>query len=172
MDYFETIQGRHSVRAFVTKQVEEEKFRQIAEAVRSAPSAGNCQAYEVYVVRGEAGRRELVGAAWGQEFLAQAPVALVFCADTQRPAERYGSRGAELYCIQDATIACTFAMLAASALQLATVWVGAFDPNAVRKIVRAPAHMLPVAILPIGYAAETPQPTSRRPLSSVIREVA
>jgi nitroreductase len=36
-----------------------------------------------------------------------------------------------LYCIQDATIACTYAMLAATALGLSTVWVGAFDEKIV-----------------------------------------
>jgi site-specific recombinase XerC len=44
-----------------------------------------------------------------------------------RSAAKYRERGARLYAIQDATIACAFAMLAATALGLGTVWVGAFD---------------------------------------------
>jgi nitroreductase len=171
MEFFEAIEKRHSVRAYLNKQADEEDIRRILEAVRTAPTAGNYQAFEVYVVRPREARRELAGAAGGQEFLVQAPIVLVFCADTKRLVEKYGRRGAEFYCIQDATIACTFAMLSATALQLSTVWVGAFDPDAVRRIIRAPAHMLPVALLPVGHPAEIPQPTSRRPLSSIVREV-
>lgn len=169
MEYFDTVKNRHSVRAFLQKPVEQEKIEQVLQAVQAAPSAGNLQAYQVFVVKNGACRRELVSAAGGQDFLAGAPVVLVFCADTLRPVDRYGKRGAELYSVQDATIACSFAMLAATALELGSVWVGAFDPTAVRRVVGAAEHLLPVAILPVGYPGETPEPTSRRPIAELVR---
>ncbi len=63
--------------------------------------------------------------------------------------------------MQDATIAATYAMLAVTDLGLATVWVGAFDPVRVTTATGAPPDWVPVAVLPIGYAAETPAATSR-----------
>jgi len=39
-----------------------------------------------------------------------------------------------LYCVQDATLAAAYAQLAATALGLATCWVGAFDEAAVRRV--------------------------------------
>jgi nitroreductase len=64
--------------------------------------------------------------------------------------------------VQDATIACAYAQLAAQEEGLGCVWVGAFDEKAVAKAVRAGEGMKPIAILPLGYAAETPFPTKRR----------
>lgn len=171
MDFFEVLAGRHSVRAYTDQPVPPEKLQAILEAISGAPSAGNRQAFEVYLIRGVDQRRALVQAANGQEFLGQAAVVLVFCTHPALNVDRYGQRGAGLYCIQDAAIACSFAMLAAAALGLATVWVGAFNEDEVRRVICAPEGQHPVAILPIGYAAETPEIRSRRPLKALVHEV-
>ncbi len=171
MDFFEVVKERHSVRAFQPQALEAEKLQRILEAANQAPSAGNRQAYEIYLVSDEKDKSELVRAANDQDFLAQAPLILVFCAHAERNADRYGERGEDLYCIQDATLACSFAMLAATALGLSTVWVGAFDEEAVRAVLEAPRAHRPVAILPVGIAAETPEIRSRRSLQSVVHQV-
>jgi nitroreductase len=168
MDFFELIQHRHSVRLFTSQPVEEQKLQAILEAANSAPSAGNLQAYEIYLVTDPARLSLLAGAALDQDFVAQAPVALVFCANPARSARKYGRRGTNLYCLQDATIACTFAHLAAAALGLASVWVGAFDDESVRQAIGVGDNLLPVAILSIGYSGEQPKPTSRRSLSDLV----
>ena len=171
MDFFTVLKQRHSIRLFEDRPVEAGELQQILEAIGRAPSAGNLQSYEVYVVREARQRTALVAAAGDQEFLAQAPIVLVFCTHPERALERYKSRGTELYSVQDASIACTYAMLAATALGLSTVWVGAFDEQAVHEIIHAPSGQRPVAMLPVGYAAETPRIRERRPLKDLIHEV-
>lgn len=171
MDFFEVTTQRHSIRAYKNKTVEPEKLQRILDTISRAPSAGNLQAYEVYLVCDDKHKAELVKAANDQEFLADAPVVLVFCAHANRSAIKYSGRGTDLYCVQDATIACTFAMLAATALGLSTVWVGAFDEDEVRYLVNAPQAHRPVAMLPIGYAAESPQIRPRRGLNDLIHRV-
>jgi nitroreductase len=76
-----------------------------------------------------------------------------------------------LYCIQDATIACTYAMLAATALGLASVWVGAFDEQAVHKIICAEPGHRPIAMLPIGYPNESPRFRRRRALEDIVHRL-
>jgi nitroreductase len=49
------------------------------------------QAYEVVVVRDPERKRQLARAAWGQWFIAEAPVVLVFVANPERNRFRYGS---------------------------------------------------------------------------------
>jgi nitroreductase len=171
MDYFRLIRERRSIRAFAPKPVEEHLLRQVLEAANAAPSAGNLQAYEIFVVRKPEDRKKLAEAALWQDFIAAAPVVLVFCANPARNEARYRQRGQRLYSIQDATIACTFAMLAVTALGLASVWVGAFRDDDVRQVIGAPSHMQPVAILPIGLGAESPGPTPRRRLRDLVHEV-
>jgi nitroreductase len=172
MEFFDVLRVRHSIRAFTAQPIKPAKQRAILEAANRAPSAGNLQSYEVFAVSNQAVLRALARAALDQEFIAQAPLAFVFCAHPARSARRYGQRGASLYCIQDATIACTYAQLAATALSLASVWVGAFDEGAVRAAIGANKDLLPVVILPIGYAAEEPAETPRRSLENLVRQIA
>jgi len=171
MDFFEAVTTRRSVRAFTATPIETGKLQAILEAATRAPSAGNLQAYEIYAATSRACLNALARAAQDQEFVAQAPLALVFCAHPARSSKKYGRRGASLYCLQDATIACAYAQLAVAALGLASVWVGAFDDEGVRRAIGAPEGIAPVAILPIGYPAETPEATARRQLQDVVRRI-
>jgi nitroreductase len=172
MDFFDLIGRRRSVRAYDSRPVEEEKLHSILKAANNAPSAGNLQSFEVYLVRSKTGQRALAAASLNQLFIASAPLSLVFCAHPDRAARRYGERGRRLYAFQDATIACTCAMLAASALGLATVWVGAFNDEEVWRAIGEPEGQIPVAILPVGYGAENPAPTPRRSLEDLVHPLA
>lgn len=169
MDLFEVIRTRRSVRAYQSCTVPKEKLDAVYEAVRLAPSAGNLQAFQVYVVRDAPTRHALAQTALDQQYMAQASVVLVFCAVAERSA-KYGQRGADLYCVQDATIAAAYAQLATKAVGLDSCWVGAFDEASVVRLLGLPPGQGPVVLLPIGYAAETPVPTARRPLTELIVE--
>jgi len=171
MDFFEAVEQRQSIRAFESRPVEEEKLRKILETANAAPSAGNLQAYEIYVVRKRQDRAALARAALHQDFVASAPVVLVFCTHPARSSGKYGARGARLYSVQDATIACAFAMLAVTSLGLASVWVGAFRDEGVREALRLSDDLQPVALLPVGYPAESPERAERRTLADLVHEV-
>ena len=167
MRFFDVVKKRRSVRNFLPAPIAEDELRRILEAANAAPSAGNQQSYEIYVVMEKRRRESLARAAREQLFVAGAPVSLVFCTNQARSESRYGKR-ADLYAVQDATIACTVAMLAAAAQGLATVWVGSFEEDAVRRVIGAPPGTVPVAILPVGRAAEVPQAPGRRELEDLV----
>ncbi len=166
MDFFDLIEKRRSVRSYSQRPIEEAKLNRIMDAANSAPSAGNLQAYEVFVVKGDSKKKALASAAQDQDFITGAPVCLVFFSNPRRSSVRYGKRGETLYSVQDATIAATFAMLAAVDLGLSTVWLGAFDDKEVCDIFGVES-LQPIAILPVGYPAEEPEATSRRPIPDV-----
>ncbi|MEM5773258.1 MAG: nitroreductase family protein [Candidatus Aenigmatarchaeota archaeon] len=171
MEFFDVLKKRHSVRAFSPRPIEESKIKQILEAVNSSPSAGNLQAYEIFLVQDENKKRELALASFAQSFVAEAPVVLVFCANPERSGKKYGKRGKSLYSIQDATIAAAYAQLASTALGLASCWVGAFDDEEVLKVLGKPEGLQPVAIIPIGYPAEEPRATERRKLDDLVHKL-
>lgn len=168
MDFFEVLEKRRSIRAFKPEVPPVEKLTSILEAVRIAPSAGNVQAFKVKVITDSSIRRALAKAAFGQGFLADAPWVLAFMADAEASRATYGSRGAELYALQDATIACAHAHLAAAAVGLGSVWVGAFSPRDVAVALGIPSGLAPVALLPIGMPAEAPKATSRKPIEELL----
>ena len=171
MNLFDTIDKRKSIRSFKATKVEQGKLDQILEAANRAPSAGNLQAYEIYRICDSKLQEEIARAALGQDFITEAPLTLVFCANPERARHKYGQRGESLYSLQDATISCCYAQLAAAAQGLGTVWVGAFDEEAVWRLLGSPSGLRPVAILPIGYDAEKHALTERRSLSDRVHEV-
>jgi len=171
MEFFEVVRKRHSIRAFKDKEIEKEKLEKLLYVANSAPSAGDLQAYQIFLVKKFAQKAALSNAAYGQDFIAQAPVNLVFCVDPLRSARKYGKRGSELYSLQDATISAAYIHLAAVDLGLGSVIVGAFDEEAVSKILNLPGILRPIIILPVGYPNEEPETTPRRKINDLVREV-
>lgn len=161
MEVFEAIKKRRSMRRFdATKPVTTEEVEKLLEAAKWAPSAGNLQSWYFVVARDESIKKALAGAAH-QEFIAQAPVVIVACADLERSASRYGDRGFFLYAIQDATIAAQNIWLTATEMGLGGVWVGAFDEGEASRILELSPKLRPIAMLAIGYPGESRSSTSR-----------
>ena len=167
-DFFELVRTRRSIRAFLPAPIGDADRAAVFEAAARAPSAGNLQAYEIALVDDAEMRKKLAHAA-DQPFLAQAAMLLVFCAIPERSAATYGRRGESLYCVQDATIACAYAQLAADALGLGCVWIGAFVPEEVAEAIGAPHAAVPVAILAIGQRGEESSISPRRPVDELVR---
>ena len=156
MEFFELIQKRRSVRLYTDDPVDDSLVNKILEAARIAPSAGNLQPYEFRIIRDIQTKKELVTAAYGQGFIAAAPVVIVFIEDAVRTERTYGVRGTSLYVHQDTAVAVSHAHLAAADLGLGSCWVGAFDSPAVARILDLRNGIVPVAMLPIGFPAESP----------------
>lgn len=172
MDVFEAIKKRRSVRKFdQRRQVSQNQIQKLLEAARWAPSAGNLQSHFFYVVRERGVKEELVRAALGQEEVGQASVVFVSCADLERSASRYGNRGRDLYAIQDATIATQNMWVAATEMGLGAVWIGAIDEAEVARVLDIPEALRPIALLAVGYPAESPSAPSRRSIEDISEEV-
>ena len=161
---YDTIMGvmqrRRSVRRYGRETISDALLDKLLRAAELAPSAGNLQARDFIVVRDPNKKHELAEAGYGQFFIAMAPVVLVGCANIARSRIAYGQR-AELYAVQDATIAACYVQLAAEALSIATCWIGAFDEKRVSLALKIPLDIRPVLMLPIGYPDESPEPTVR-----------
>jgi len=150
MSFFELIKKRHSTRSFQKKPVDKVSLDKILTAAEFAPSAGNLNAYEITVVKDEGQKKSLSEAALGQTSVALASIVLVFSAVAGKSTCKYAKRG-ELYSIQDATIACSYAQLAAADLNLGSVWVGAFNEAEVSVAAKLKPGSRPIALLPIGH---------------------
>lgn len=160
MDVLGVIKERRSIRQFKGKVLSPETLDTLIDALRWAPSAGNLQSRKFYFIGNENLKRELARAAFDQEFIAEAPVAVVACAD-HRIARRYGERGVRLYCLMDVAASVQNLLLVAQALGLGSCWVGAFDEDEVRRLLELPAHLRPVAIVAAGFPGEHVEPPPR-----------
>ena len=168
MDLFEAIKSRRSIRAYTRENVSKEEVEKLIDAARWAPSAGNIQPWEFVVVRDVGIKQKLAVAALDQTFIEEAPVVIVVCADEAQSGGGYGSRGVTLYCIQDTAAATQNILLGAHALGLSTCWIGAFQEELVKRALNTPQNIRPVAIIPVGYAAEKPEAPTRRSLKEIV----
>ncbi len=167
MDVFECIAARRSIRKFLDVPVEWDKIGIILDAGRNAPTSGNIQDWNFIVVQDEANRKTIAEACLRQHWMSQAPVYIVVCADLKKSERFYGVRGNRLYSIQNSAAAVQNMLLAAHAIGLGACWVGAFDENVISRVLNIPDHARPQAVIPIGYAAESPEPQSKYPITTV-----
>lgn len=158
---------RRMVRRFRPDPVGDDVVRSVLDTATRAPSAGNLQPWAFVVVRDPRTRRRLGDAAFGQVWLAEAPVSVVACAEPSRVRARYKER-AERYALIDTAFASLLLLLAVTDLGLGACFVGAFDDARVRALLELPSDVLPVAVIPIGRPAEAPRASKRRPSASVV----
>ncbi|MFW3145180.1 MAG: nitroreductase family protein [Thermoplasmatota archaeon] len=150
MDLDMVMDKRHSVRSYTGWPPSDQDIEKLLKAAEKAPTAGNLKARKVFVFKAQSKRKELMEAALHQEWISEAPFLILFCAD-RKAISSYGDRGKDLYCVQDATIAATYAMLKATDIGLGTCWVGAFDDAKVSEAAGLPDYLRPVAIIAAGY---------------------
>ncbi len=160
MDVYNAIRTRKSVRSFKDKPVEEEKLNRIFEAARLAPSSNNRQEWRFVVVTDKEKRERLAREAAGQAFIAEAPVVLACCADT----DGHVMRCSHLCYPIDVAIAIDHLTLAAAAEELGTCWIGAFDQEIVKRILGIPENIIVLELLPVGYPKD-PEPVAKRRLA-------
>jgi nitroreductase len=166
MDVYEAIRQRKSVRSYLDKPVEREKLERVLEGARMAPSASNRQEWRFVVVTDPQKRRRLAEEAAGQRFIAEAPVVIAACAQSDGKIMRCGQA---CYPI-DVAIAIDHLTLAAAAEGLGTCWIGSFDPGVVRKILAIPEEIVVVELLPLGYPKDPERvEKSRLPLATIVR---
>jgi len=94
-------------------------------------------------------RPDLARATLDEEFIVKAPVDIVICALYHRTSYRYGRRG-ERYVHMEVGHVGENIHLQAVALGLATVEVGAFHDEEVRKVLGVDEQIKPLYIMPVG----------------------
>lgn len=165
--FSETGEEAVACRKYLSRQVEPEKLELILEAGRVAPTGANRQPQRLVVVQSKEGMERL--ARCTRDF--GAPTAVIVCADTSEAwTRKYDGKNISDI---DASIVTDHMMLAAASLNLDTLWICMFKPEAVREEFALPANVEPVNILLIGYgdgpaADPNRHDTLRKPLSATV----
>ena len=158
MDVFEAIRTRRSIRKYRPEPIPDEKLEIILEAARLAPSAGNRQPWCFIVAQNADRKKALAEVANNQTFLKDAAAIVVAVGDPEASARWHE---------KDTMTALEHMVLAATALGYGTCWIGAFDEDAAKRLLRIPAKMKVVALLPIGVPGEKPAAKPRKGLSEI-----
>ena len=167
-DMFVVMAKRRSTRKFSSNPVEKWKIDKILAAADTAPTAGNCQGFEIFYVTENKKKEKLAKAANNQPYV-NTPVLLVFCMNPLRINLDFSKKIIEKFSVQDATLAAAYSQLAASALGLSSIWIGMFDEDIVKKIIGT--KLRPTSLLCIGYPVKKRGPKTRRKLKDLIHVV-
>ena len=167
-DIFKVMADRRSTRKFSKNPVEKWKIDKILAAADTAPTAGNFQGFEIFYVSDKETKEELVKASNNQPYV-NSPLVLVFCMNPSRVKLDFSQKVIMKFSIQDAILAAAYSQLAASALGLSSIWIGMFDEEKVKEIIRT--ELRPTSILCIGYPIKKRPAKLRRQLKELIHVV-
>jgi len=160
--FIDLLRSRRSIRKFEDRPVEAEKIGLILEAVLRSPSSRGFNPWEFVVVDDPTIIKRLSTAKpHGASFLANAPLAIVVCADP----------GKSDVWVEDASIAALVLHLAATDLGLGSCWIQLrkrdYDDSTTAgeyaaDVLGLPAELVVSAIMAIGYPAQqlSPHPTA------------
>ena len=160
MQFKEVYLSRRSIRRYKDKEVPLETIAEIIDLASYAPSSGNIQNWRLVVVTSTETKHELMESCLNQGWMMEAPVFIVVCNDYEKVKEHYGKLG-KLYSIQNCSNIAFGLTLVAKEHGLGSCWVGAFDEEAVRRILKIPDNMDPEIIITLGYAEEIKSPSLR-----------
>lgn len=169
IDFLDLCEKRYSCRNYSTEPVNEEKVMKVLRTAQLAPSACNRQPWTFYVVT-DAGRRQRMLTKSRPAFN-DAPVLIVAIGHHDQAWHRTADN--KDHTDIDLAIAGEHIALAAEAAGLATCWICSFDVDAVRAELNLAENEEPVALFPLGYAAEddiVPK-KSRKPLTEIVKWV-
>ncbi|NQT31112.1 MAG: nitroreductase family protein [Deltaproteobacteria bacterium] len=182
MELMEAIKGRRSIRNYTSKAVEDKTLNTILEAARQAPSWANTQCCRFIVVRDSQLRNKLADTAIetvkgkpnrGAEAMRITPVAIVACAEMRKAGYYMKEPGGPVtdkgdWYMYDVALAMQNLTLTAHAMGLGTVHIGAFDAIKVAEILGVPEGFAVVAMTPLGYPDEAPNPRPRKELNEIV----
>lgn len=167
MDFLTLSKKRYSVRSYSDTPVSDDLIEKILIAAQNAPTAHNNQPQIIYVMRSQEAL-DIVDASTRARF--GAPLVFVVCYDSNLSWKSKDGRDSGHW---DASIIATHILLEATDLGLGSLWIGMFKPDVIREKLELPENIIPVCILPVGFASETSAPINlhdqRRPLSETVR---
>jgi nitroreductase len=151
MDALDAILARRSIRKFKKDPVDEGTITKLLSAAMCAPSAGNQQCWRFVVVTDRPILDALVAVHPYASPLREAPLAILVCGDQDTELQSG-------FWEQDCAAATENLLLAATALELGTVWLGC-HPRAdrvkgIQKVLGIPKTIIPLSLVAVGRSNE------------------
>lgn len=158
MNTIETILSRRSVRHFTTEAVKDGDILKILKAGMSGPSAVNMRPWEFIVVKDKEKLNEMAEANGRVASpLKEAAFAVLVCGNLDN-----AYKNAPDYYIIDASIASENMIIAATSLNIGSLYLGVWPQEkkikAQKELFKLPDNIIPHSIIAFGYASDTGDP--------------
>lgn len=164
MDFYQMAKARFSVRQFDGRRVKKNRLNAILEAGRIAPTAKNSQPQVIYVLESDEAIEKINSAS---PCIYGSKTVLLICYDKNRVCKNPNDSNGNFGQI-DCSIVMTHILLEAQNQGVNSCIVGYFDANKIRESFNLPDNIVPVLLLPLGYAKEGTVPSEYH--SSILEE--
>ncbi len=177
MEFDKVIKDRVSIRKYQKRNIDNSQLNYILECGHAAPTAGNVQPWEFIVVRDVVMKRKIVdttyvgnqkNASKHQEWLMDAPVFIVVCANKDSIVAKYGEESMKKLIYLDCSASVENMLLAAVNLNLGSCYISGFRENELSQVLELPSSLEVIAFIPIGYVEDTAMRRVKRPLKEVV----
>lgn len=146
------ILSRRSIRKYEKKPISDEKIQRILRAAMYAPSAGNERPWHFIVIKDRKILDEIPTFHPHTQMLLEAPLAILPCCDTSNL--KYNG----VFWVQDMAAAIQNILLESKFLDLGSCWCGVYPRKEfiepIKSLLNIPEHIIPVAVIAIGYPGE------------------
>lgn len=168
----DVIKARTSIRAFTGEKLSEEQINTLLDAAMAAPTAANIQPWRFVVITDDAVKDGLYQGEVHKKMVNGAGAVIVVCGESIRmvtPRDAGPDAEPEArpnnWWFEDCSAATENLLLAATALDLGAVWLSCY-PNEksverIKAYLGLPESVIPLAIVPVGYPAENPDPKQK-----------
>lgn len=149
---------RRSIRKYTSDVVSNEVLHFLLEAAMCAPSAQNQRPWHFVVIQDRAMLTTLANVSPYAKMVKDAPVVILVCGDLEREL-------APEFWVQDCAAAAENLLIEAEDRHLGAVWVGIYPRKTrveyIKNVLHLPEHIIPFALVPLGYPAEEKTPLQR-----------
>jgi nitroreductase len=177
----ELLQSHRSIRKFQDREVDQSIVEELVRAGQGAATSSFIQACTVIQVNDPQAREKLYSAAAGQQYVKEAPVFLVFCADMQRHRLACDMHQADMLSgfteqFLTASVDCALfaqnVLVGAESLGLGGCYIGAIRNKIgeVDVLLDLPELVYPIFGMCIGYPAQDPEVKPRLPVEVVLKQ--
>lgn len=152
--------SRRSVRTFTDTPISRKQLQELLSAAMSAPSACAKDPWRFHVITNKKLLAEIAQTLPNGKFLAQAPAGVLVCGDIAT------AHGGELsYMLQDCSAAIENLLLAATALDIGSCWLGVHPRKErmeyLKTLFGLPESIIPLSVIALGFPQAKPAPRNR-----------
>jgi nitroreductase len=177
----ELLQSHRSIREFQDREVDQSIVEELVRAGQGAATSSFIQACTVIQVNDPQAREKLCSAAAGQQYVKEAPVFLVFCADMQRHRLACDMHQADMLSgfteqFLTASVDCALfaqnVLVGAESLGLGGCYIGAIRNKIgeVDVLLDLPELVYPIFGMCLGYPAQDPEVKPRLPVEVILKQ--
>jgi nitroreductase len=149
---------RRSIRAFTHEAVGKDIIVEIIKAGMAAPNSIDFRPWHITVIEDADLRKKIADSSDHKKCCSEAPCLILVSGDSRRYKEGQFARVAEAFWQQDCAAMTQNILLAATAFDLGSLWMGVYPYEDIiadmRRIIDLPEYLLPFSLIAIGHKGE------------------